>query len=380
MSVRKPVVVIDLLYYIYMKRFLFFVIVFAGFLFFNPQDAHADCVLGQASWNVSGARVGDTVTMKLTGSGCGGLRATFNIRANNEALNTRTANFNSAGTQVTADYIFNPGDAPEGTNTQVYFIASVSGLPGKISPTIGLIGGNCQLSNPRWTTGSVNIGQRMTMSIQGRGCAGYDLSFEVYDDDSVNDDFIKLVPGTFPSSGDRLNVDTAITTSDFQQAGGADGEDYTSGTVGERELEIYFIAKAGNSQSPRSGISIVGSDVLPDDVTLPTATPASGSRALDYNFEIDNPLGGASTLMELIEKISQWIFNLAIPVAVIFIIYGGLQFLFAGANPDLANKGKATLKYAVIGLAIVLIGHGFVTLVQSIIELGDSAPTTTTPQ
>lgn len=114
--------------------------------------------------------------------------------------------------------------------------------------------------------------------------------------------------------------------------------------------------------------------------SLPTVTtPGPTSQGSGYNFEIKNPLGGANDFTELIKKISQWLFNLSIPVAVAFIIYGGLQFLFAGANPELAMRGKKTLLYAVIGLAIVLIGYGFVTLVQSIIGLGASPAATAPP-
>ncbi|MEK7582770.1 MAG: pilin, partial [Patescibacteria group bacterium] len=122
-----------------------------------------------------------------------------------------------------------------------------------------------------------------------------------------------------------------------------------------------------------------------------TATPGPGptnssgpgptGRPISFNFKFDNPLGGGEqNLLDLINTISRWIFNLAIPIAVIFIIYGGILFLTAGANPTNVDEGKKILKYAVIGLAIVFIGRGFVSLVHSVIKLGDTTTATPTTQ
>jgi magnesium-transporting ATPase (P-type) len=72
---------------------------------------------------------------------------------------------------------------------------------------------------------------------------------------------------------------------------------------------------------------------------------------------------------DLINIIGKWIFNLAIPLAVIVIIYAGVTMLTAGGNPANFKKGAEALKYAVIGLAVVLIGKGFVTLIKSILSL-----------
>jgi len=94
-----------------------------------------------------------------------------------------------------------------------------------------------------------------------------------------------------------------------------------------------------------------------------------------YSFNIPNPLkGGASDFTSLVKIIAQWIFNLAIPIAVAMIVYSGILFLTAAGEPAKVTKAKEVLKYAVIGLAIILIGSGFVTLIQSILELGGTTP------
>ena len=83
---------------------------------------------------------------------------------------------------------------------------------------------------------------------------------------------------------------------------------------------------------------------------------------------LDNPIG-IDTFEELVDVIGTWIFNLAIPIAVIVIIYAGILMLTAGGNPGKFQKGAKALWYAVLGLAIIFIGKGFVTLIESILSL-----------
>lgn len=87
-----------------------------------------------------------------------------------------------------------------------------------------------------------------------------------------------------------------------------------------------------------------------------------------YAVELPNPIG-IDTFGELVNVIGLWIFNLAIPIAVIVIIYAGILMLTAGGNPGKFQKGAKALWYAVLGLAIVFIGEGFVTLIESILSL-----------
>jgi len=102
--------------------------------------------------------------------------------------------------------------------------------------------------------------------------------------------------------------------------------------------------------------------------TVPAA-PAPGAGGGGTNvFNLENPIG-VENFQDLINIIGKWIFNLAIPIAVIIIIYAGVLMLTAGGVPARFQKGAKALWYAVLGLAVVLIGKGFVTLVQSILNL-----------
>ncbi len=95
-----------------------------------------------------------------------------------------------------------------------------------------------------------------------------------------------------------------------------------------------------------------------------------------YTYEIKNPLaGGPSDPFDLINIASQWIFNISIPLAVMFILYAGFLMLTAGPNPTKVKSARSIITNVVIALAIIFIGRGFITLIRSVIELGGSGAT-----
>ncbi len=90
-------------------------------------------------------------------------------------------------------------------------------------------------------------------------------------------------------------------------------------------------------------------------------------------FTVPNWLRGEpKDLVSLLDIIAKWLFNLAIPVAVGLIIYAGVLLMTAGANPAYVKKGGNILKWVAIGLAIIFINKGFISLIRSILELGNS--------
>lgn len=96
-----------------------------------------------------------------------------------------------------------------------------------------------------------------------------------------------------------------------------------------------------------------------------------GGRTETFPFVVPNWLkGGPETVLDLVKVIIDWLIKLAIPVAVIMILYGGVLYLTAGAYPNNVKKAKDVLWYTVIGLAIIFIGAGFITLIKSILMMG----------
>ncbi len=89
-----------------------------------------------------------------------------------------------------------------------------------------------------------------------------------------------------------------------------------------------------------------------------------------FNFQIDNYLAGKPTSISgLALIIATFLVALAIPVAVLIIIYAGFLMLTSGGNPERYKKGLTALRLAVLGLAIILIGRGFVSLIQSLLSV-----------
>ncbi|MBI2674208.1 MAG: hypothetical protein HYX22_00515 [Candidatus Yanofskybacteria bacterium] len=88
-----------------------------------------------------------------------------------------------------------------------------------------------------------------------------------------------------------------------------------------------------------------------------------------FQFSLDNPLE-ADNFLELIDVLATWLFNLSIPIVVVMIVYAGVMFLTSRGEPAKVTKARQILLYAVVGFAIILIGKGFITLIESILNLG----------
>lgn len=65
----------------------------------------------------------------------------------------------------------------------------------------------------------------------------------------------------------------------------------------------------------------------------------------------------------IIDIIQEWLLPFAGIIAVLFIIIGGFQYMFAGMNEDLAKRGKSTLRNAIIGLVIIILSYVIISVV-----------------
>ncbi len=107
-----------------------------------------------------------------------------------------------------------------------------------------------------------------------------------------------------------------------------------------------------------------------------TTIPATSTKS--YSFEIKNPLrGGPTNIFDLINIATRLLLQISIPLAVLFILWAGFLMLTAGPTPAKYEQGKKILKNVVIGLAVIFIGRGFITLIYSILDLAGNAPPTT---
>lgn len=79
---------------------------------------------------------------------------------------------------------------------------------------------------------------------------------------------------------------------------------------------------------------------------------------------------GIPQFIKLASGIIKWVMQfLAIPLAVVFIIYGGFVIMTAGGNPSRMEEGKKIMKAAVIGLIIALLSALIVTTVFNLLPV-----------
>lgn len=96
-------------------------------------------------------------------------------------------------------------------------------------------------------------------------------------------------------------------------------------------------------------------------------------------YEIPNPFG-VKTLEEVVQKIATWLLAVMTPVAVIMILYAAFLFMTSAGNEEKIKTAKRTLTWALVGLAIMIIGGGFVYLIQNLLsQSGTSTPGNNTP-
>lgn len=83
------------------------------------------------------------------------------------------------------------------------------------------------------------------------------------------------------------------------------------------------------------------------------------------------PQTGPSSWSQVFSGITQYVFQLGMAASVIVIISSGVMFMTAGGTEDRVTKAKTTFLWALVGLAICLLGSGLVYLILDV--LGGSA-------
>lgn len=82
---------------------------------------------------------------------------------------------------------------------------------------------------------------------------------------------------------------------------------------------------------------------------------------------LPDPLGG-QTFEGLVGNIAKFIFwDIAVPLSVIMILVGAFQLMTSAGDPEKTSKGRKTIIYSAVGLAIAIIASGIVTLIQSLL-------------
>jgi hypothetical protein len=86
-------------------------------------------------------------------------------------------------------------------------------------------------------------------------------------------------------------------------------------------------------------------------------------------IKLVNPLGEGTTFMTIINNVLNFfIIYIAPPILALMILVGGFQILWAKDDPSKVKSGKDTIKYAVIGFAIILCAKGVALVLIKILS------------
>lgn len=83
-----------------------------------------------------------------------------------------------------------------------------------------------------------------------------------------------------------------------------------------------------------------------------------------------NPLGANVTLEGFIGRLIKALLGLSGSVALLMFVWGGFQYLWSGGDPKKVDKGKETLKNAVLGIVIIFFSYTLVTALIKALSTG----------
>lgn len=96
--------------------------------------------------------------------------------------------------------------------------------------------------------------------------------------------------------------------------------------------------------------------------------PILAQQGSTGKYEIPNPIN-TDSFEGLVKKIAEWFYKIMVPLAAIMVLYAGFLFLTSGGDEEKIKKAKKAITYTIVGVAIIVIGAGFITLIKSILEV-----------
>lgn len=90
---------------------------------------------------------------------------------------------------------------------------------------------------------------------------------------------------------------------------------------------------------------------------------------------IENPLEYDS-IEAIISAVVSFITMVAFAIAPIIFIWGGFKFFFAGGDPGKAKEATNLIKWAVIGLAIIIVANGIILVIKDVIGVEEEEEAT----
>ncbi|HEX9503061.1 MAG TPA: hypothetical protein VF974_01930 [Patescibacteria group bacterium] len=81
--------------------------------------------------------------------------------------------------------------------------------------------------------------------------------------------------------------------------------------------------------------------------------------------QVNLPLLGGGTFRGTVVYVINILIAIAGIIAVLFLIYGGLQYITSGGNEEVAESAKKTIQNSIIGLVIIILSFTIITVIAN---------------
>ena len=78
---------------------------------------------------------------------------------------------------------------------------------------------------------------------------------------------------------------------------------------------------------------------------------------------------GSDNVVALIHQIAGFALAVFVPLAALMILYAGFLFLTSGGDPTKIKTAKDTLTWAVIGIVVIILARGLVSLIGDLLGI-----------
>ncbi|MSR71009.1 hypothetical protein EXS62_03140 [Candidatus Kaiserbacteria bacterium] len=103
--------------------------------------------------------------------------------------------------------------------------------------------------------------------------------------------------------------------------------------------------------SPFEAMAQSGTSGTPEPSGM-SGTPAPSGTSGSTFIRLDNPLGNITGFCGFMQKLFVAVGTIAVPIAVLFLVYAGFLFVWARGSVDGLTKAKNNLFYTILGIAI----------------------------
>lgn len=83
----------------------------------------------------------------------------------------------------------------------------------------------------------------------------------------------------------------------------------------------------------------------------------------------ENPLGEGTTISSLLNKIIDFLITTAIPISTIMVLWAAFLFMTSGGDQKKLDQAKATLKWVVVGITLLILSKGIAYTIQISLEI-----------